>query len=176
MSWVKPGVRVNHNRYGAGVVLTVAKDIIKVRFGQTERTLSYPGIFENGILTKPISATEPPRAKGPEWAVAGAAVTHKSFGNGVIETIDGSHMSVRFGNVVKPFLYPGAFTDGHLTKGNSKTAPVESQMKLFSDKRMDFLLIFVTKVMLTIHRKPWRRRFPELEITQSKRIYSDSII
>lgn len=138
LSWVKPGVRVNHNRYGAGVVLTVAKDIIKVRFGQTERTLSYPGIFENGILTKPISATEPPRAKGPEWAVAGAAVTHKSFGDGVIETIDGSHMSVRFGNVVKPFLYPGAFTDGHLTKGNSKTAPVESQMKLFSDKRMDF--------------------------------------
>lgn len=36
LSWVKPGVRVNHNRYGAGVVLSVAKDIIKVRFGQTE--------------------------------------------------------------------------------------------------------------------------------------------
>ena len=136
--WVKPGARVNHNRYGAGVVFAVAKDIIKVRFGQTERTLSYPSVFENGILTKPTSISEPPKAKGPEWAVVGAAVSHKSFGDGVIETIDGAHMSVRFGDVVKQFLYPGAFTDRHLTKGNATTSPVEIQMKLFSDKRMDF--------------------------------------
>jgi len=138
LTWVRPGARVNHNRYGAGVVLSVATDIIKVRFGQTERTLSYPSVFENGILTKPTSISEPPKAKGPEWAVVGAAVSHKSFGDGVIETIDGAHMSVRFGDVVKPFLYPGAFTDGHLTKGNAKTSPVEIQMKLFGDKRMDF--------------------------------------
>ena len=50
--WVKPGVRVVHNRYGAGVVQAVSKDIIKVRFDQSERTLSYPSVFENGILTK----------------------------------------------------------------------------------------------------------------------------
>ena len=138
LSWVKPGVRVIHNRYGAGVVLAVSKDIIKVRFGQSERTLSYPSVFENGILTKPAATSEPPKAKGPEWAVVGAAVSHKAFGDGVIESIDGGHMSVRFGNVVKPFLYSGAFTDGHLIRGNVKTTPVIDQMEAFSNKRKEF--------------------------------------
>lgn len=137
LTWVKPGARVNHNRYGGGVVLAVAKDIIKVRFGQTERTLSYPSVFENGILTKPVSASEPPKAKGPEWAAVGAAVSHKSFGDGVIETIDGGHMSVRFGNVVKPFLYPDAFTAGHLSKSNKPE--VQMQMELSGNNRKGFV-------------------------------------
>lgn len=137
LTWVKPGARVNHNRYGAGVVLAVAKDIIRVQFGLIDRTLSYPSVFENGILTKPVPVPEPPKAKGPEWAVVGAAITHKSFGDGVIETIDGAHMSVRFGNVVKPFLYPDAFTAGHLSKGSKPE--VQMQMELFGNKRKGFV-------------------------------------
>lgn len=139
LSWVKPGVRVVHNRYGAGVVQAVSKDIIKVRFDQSERTLSYPSVFENGILTKPAATQEAPKAKGPEWAVVGASVLHKTFGDGVIESIDGGHMSVRFGSVVKPFLYPGAFSDGHLSRGKTSSASAEAQMNLFSDRRKDFI-------------------------------------
>lgn len=137
LSWVKPGVRVNHSRYGSGVVLTVAKDIIKVRFGQSEKTLSYPSVFENGILTKQTAVPEPPKAKGPEWAVVGAAVMHKSFGNGVIETLNGSQMSVRFGNIVKSFVYPDAFSLGYLSKGSNTNAP--TQMDLLANKRKDFV-------------------------------------
>lgn len=120
LTWVKPGARVYHNRYEAGVVLAVSRDSVKVRFGKTERMFSYPSVIENGILTKQDSRPEPQRVKGPEWAVIGAEVSHKVFGTGVIETIDGNQISVKFGDVVKPFLYPGAFTDGHLTKSSLK--------------------------------------------------------
>lgn len=141
LTWVKAGACVNHNRYGTGVVLAVAKDTIKVRFGQTERTLTYPSVFENGILTKPVATPEPLTAKGPEWAVVGAAVSHKTFGDGVIESIDGAHMTVCFGKIVKPFPYPGAFTDEHLVKGRAieTSADIQLQMPLFGNKRKDFV-------------------------------------
>ena len=138
MSWVKPGARVTHNRYGAGTVIAIGKDIIKVRFGATERTLSYPSVFENGILSKSVAAPEPPKAKGPDWAVVGAAVSHRSFGDGIIETINGGHMTVRFGNTAKPFIYPDAFTAGHLTKG--QVGAVQEQMDFIGNRRKEFVL------------------------------------
>lgn len=138
LSWVKPGARVTHNRYGAGTVIAIGKDIIKVRFGATERTLSYPSVFENGILSKPVAVPEPPKAKGPDWAVVGAAVSHRSFGDGIIETINGGHMTVRFGNTAKPFIYPDAFTAGHLTKG--QVGAVQEQMDFIGNRRKEFVL------------------------------------
>lgn len=147
LAWVKAGVRVIHQRYGIGVVLAVAKDTIKVRFGQTERTLAYPGVFVNGILTRSVSTSEPLKAKGPEWAIAGAAVSHKAFGDGVIETIDGTHMTVRFGKIVKPFLYPNAFADGHLIKGKAIVPPAGAQLQipLLQNKRKDFVAYLRSK-------------------------------
>ena len=144
---MKAGVRVIHQRYGIGVVLAVAKDTIKVRFGQTERTLTYPGVFVNGILTRSVSTSEPPKAKGPEWAITGAAVSHKAFGDGVIETIDGTHMTVRFGKIVKPFLYPNAFADGHLIKGKAMVPPAGAQLQipLLKNKRKDFVAYLRSK-------------------------------
>jgi flagellar biosynthesis GTPase FlhF len=127
LAWVKPGAHVTHTRYGVGAVLDVSKDIIKVRFGQSEKVLSYPSTFERGILTKAVSNPDLPKAKGFEWAIVGAKVSHKTFGDGVIDTIDGTHMSVRFGNVVKTFLYPGALADGHLTKGTASDTALKEQ-------------------------------------------------
>jgi hypothetical protein len=117
LSWVKVGVRVNHKRFGNGIITSISKDQIKVRFGKDERTLMYPSSFENGLLTKQV-VQEKPIAKGPDWAAVGAKVHHNSFGDGVITAIDGGHLTVRFGDVSKPFVYPDAFTRGFLKQPN----------------------------------------------------------
>lgn len=117
LSWVKVGVRVNHKRFGNGIITSISKDQIKVRFGKDERTLMYPSSFENGLLTKQV-VQEKPIAKGPDWAAVGAKVHHNSFGDGVITAIDGGHLTVRFGDVSKPFVYPDAFTSGFLKQPN----------------------------------------------------------
>lgn len=121
LAWVKPGARVIHRRYGDGVVVDVKKDIVKVEFGKTEKTLSYPSVFENGILARAAKTDETAKVKEPERTIVGAAVMHKTFGNGVIETIDGARMLVRFESGVKSFLYPGAFTDGYLAMASAET-------------------------------------------------------
>ncbi len=139
LTWVKPGVQVTHNRYGSGVVSSIAKDFIKVKFGQIERVLSYPFAFENGILTKAIPSPEPPKAKGPEWAVVGASVSHSSFGIGVIERINAGQISVRFGSITKSFLYPNAFNDGHLKRCTKNPTSSDGQMGLFGNARKDFI-------------------------------------
>lgn len=138
LAWFKPGALVKHASYGAGIILAIDKAAVKVRFGQNEIMFSYPDVFESGTLVKP-AAIEPQAAKVPEWAVIGAAVSHRSLGNGVIEAIDGGHMSVRFGSDLKTFLYPGAFADGHLAKADVKSAPVAVQMELLSNRRGDFV-------------------------------------
>ena len=117
LSWVKVGVRVNHKRFGNGIITSISKDQIKVRFGKDERTLMCPSSFENGLLTKQV-VQEKPIAKGPDWAAVGAKVHHNSFGDGVITAIDGGHLTVRFGDVSKPFVYPDAFTRGFLKQPN----------------------------------------------------------
>ncbi|MBQ3411877.1 MAG: DUF4011 domain-containing protein [Oscillospiraceae bacterium] len=54
LSWVVPGARVRHKSWGSGVVLNVLRinGIVDVRFSKFERSLSYPFVFETGVLTK----------------------------------------------------------------------------------------------------------------------------
>ncbi len=49
-------------------------------------------------------------------ARVGDRVNHKSFGQGVIKSISGGYMSVKFGNEEKSFQYPGAFEKGFLSR------------------------------------------------------------
>ena len=121
LSWVKPGVRVNHSRFGQGVVLSIAKDTIRIRFAQGEKVLSYPSAFETGVLSRQASAPQPQQPKGPEWATVGACVSHKHFGSGVIKSIESGHITISFGNVEKTFVYPNAFIDGFLFQGSQET-------------------------------------------------------
>lgn len=119
LSWVKVGVQVRHERFGSGVVIAKEKDIIKVRFGRTERDLMYPGVIENGMLslqvTEPTKATsEHPKAEVPNWAFVGAAVFHKYYGKGTIESMDGKYVSVKFTEDIKTFPLASVFTDRHL--------------------------------------------------------------
>ena len=63
----------------------------------------------------------------PKWVAVGAAVSHKVFGNGVIEAIEGRIVSVRFESGVKRFVYPKVFTEGYLTK---RSLPEESSAEM----------------------------------------------
>ena len=142
LSWVKPGVTVRHNSFGNGIVLAIQKDIIRVKFGQTERMLSYPDVFERGILTKPDNAVAKPKPieAGPAWAVVGAAVLHKTYGDGTIVKISDGRMDIRFGKDTKTFVYPKAITDGHISQAPKNASPAETgeQLSFFGDNRAAF--------------------------------------
>lgn len=131
LSWVKLGARVYHSSFHMGTVTEIRKDTIKVRFGKTERTMSYPIVFESGILSKPVEVPEKPKAKGPDWATVGTTISHKNFGEGVIANIEGGLIKVRFKDALKTFAYPDAFTTGFLTKGSNNQQP--EQIDLFSE-------------------------------------------
>ena len=44
----------------------------------------------------------------------GTKVFHKAFGYGIIKTLNGSRLTVVFGDMEKPFVFPGAFLQGFL--------------------------------------------------------------
>jgi hypothetical protein len=46
--------------------------------------------------------------------IAGAAVRHKAFGEGVVLEIKGEYITVEFGKASKRFMFPGAFENGFL--------------------------------------------------------------
>lgn len=140
LEWVKPGATVKHSHYGSGVVLAIEKDIIRVRFGQTERMLSYPDVFDRKILTKPDKEEKKQTESGPAWAVVGAAVMHKTYGDGIIVKISDGRMDIRFGKDIRIFVYPKAITDGYITqvpKSASSANPGE-QLSFFGDNRPAF--------------------------------------
>lgn len=61
---------------------------------------------------KPITPAKP--AFDESSVQVGTKVFHKAFGHGAVETLVNGRMTVSFGDVVKPFMYPGAFLQGFL--------------------------------------------------------------
>ena len=49
-AWVKVGVSVAHKVYGTGLVARIQDSHIVIKFGDTEKTFSYPGAFRDGYL------------------------------------------------------------------------------------------------------------------------------
>lgn len=115
VSWVKPGIKVQHVNYGVGIIKAVSKDTIKVEFQSAERSFSYPYAIQNGLLSKHMVQCP----EGLDWVKIGVGVQHKSFGSGVIESIDNTHITVKFDNTSKVFIFPNAFIDGYLAKRDS---------------------------------------------------------
>ncbi len=140
LSWVKRGVIVNHKSFGRGTVINIAKDQITVRFGYKDRVLLYPDVIKSGIVTKAdASSTNRPVVNGPDWAVVGAAVRHKEHGNGIIETIEGNQMTVRFGSTVRPFLFPAVINNGYLTKTDDSSSNNRQVSMLAGDDLIEAL-------------------------------------
>lgn len=46
----------------------------------------------------------------------GTSVSHKTFGTGVVKSIDDNMVAVKFGKDIKKFKYPDAFEKGYLSK------------------------------------------------------------
>lgn len=145
LSWVKPGARVLHNRFGEGAVVGIEDGTITVRFGQTEKMFQYPSVFEKGILTKPFKSQQVVETKDVSWAQIGVPVMHKSFGKGVIENVSRSQILVRFGETIRPFLYPKEILQGNLYKTSEPASPqpVHYQMSLLGDRRKEFVVYMV---------------------------------
>ena len=49
-AWVKVGVSVAHKVYGVGMVARIQDTHIVIKFGDTEKTFSFPGAFRDGYL------------------------------------------------------------------------------------------------------------------------------
>ena len=139
LSWVKPGVQIMDTRYGRGIIISVGRDIIKIRYGRSEKFFTYPGTIEKGFISKIAPQTEPSKPSAPEWAVIGATVKHRSFGKGVITAMDSDYVSVSFQNADKKFLNPKAFLDGHLQEEEDTTANKSDAHASNSNKRSEFL-------------------------------------
>lgn len=120
LSWVTIGAKVNHNKFGSGEITKLNKNLITVQFSSSAHSFSYPSVIHNGILTKRkldrSSNTEKQVSKGPEWAKVGVTVKHKFFGVGVIAEIKGARMMVKFGDELKPFVYPDALNSGFFSR------------------------------------------------------------
>ena len=61
-AWVKVGVSVAHKVYGTGLVDRIQDSHIVVKFGDTEKTFSYPGAFRDGYLFQ-VKGQESQRAQ-----------------------------------------------------------------------------------------------------------------
>ncbi|MBO5639149.1 MAG: hypothetical protein J5916_04495 [Oscillospiraceae bacterium] len=61
---------------------------------------------------KPVAPVKP--AFDESSVNVGTKVFHKAFGHGVVQTFGNGRLSVVFGDVVKPFMYPAAFLQGFL--------------------------------------------------------------
>ena len=56
---------------------------------------------------KPIAPSKP--VFDESSVKVGTKVFHKAFGHGVVETFGDGRLTVAFGDVVKPFVFPAAF-------------------------------------------------------------------
>ncbi len=52
-AWVKPGVQVEHRKFGLGRVIRMERDLAVISFSGGIKNMEYPGAFERGILGKP---------------------------------------------------------------------------------------------------------------------------
>ncbi len=67
----------------------------------------------------------------------GYRVTHKKYGSGMINKIDGDFAEVSFGTVVKQFKFPSCFFDGYLASEDDmrKTLVMQGLSKTFLARR-----------------------------------------
>lgn len=116
LSWVRPGAHVIHSRYGNGLITDFLNDnkYVRIRFSTTESIFVYPHAFENGIITKYVDESGIPDKQQILLAKVGGKVNHKTFGEGIVKMIEGSRITVKFGDIDKTFKYPDAFNTGFL--------------------------------------------------------------
>lgn len=102
-------------------------------FFNQQSTMEKPGITEEQEVETPVPELHKPDASKTPMAtpvqkpneeeldfsgvVVGTTVTHRSFGVGIVRWIDKAkkHIRVSFGNGEKTFIFPDAFTQGHLS-------------------------------------------------------------
>jgi len=63
---------------------------------------------------KPVTVSPAKPAFDESSVKVGAKVFHKAFGHGTVETFGNGRLTVAFGDVVKPFMFPAAFLQGFL--------------------------------------------------------------
>ena len=59
---------------------------------------------------------QPEKKPQPKWekVKVGDAVTHKTFGDGVVKSVDGRFLVVAFAHKESRFIYPWVFEEGYL--------------------------------------------------------------
>lgn len=146
LAWVQKDARVYHKKFGTGVITKLTKEFVAVQFGSSERTFGYPGVFLNGMLqnmtTQNTSTASSSIVKGPGWVRVGAIVSHKIFGEGIIVSLEGTNLAVKFGDVIKSFIYPDVFKKSFLTRSKSdlpegETVNEQMVMSSFEIQRTD---------------------------------------
>lgn len=60
-SWIKPGVEVEHKKFGFGQILRFEDDVAVIQFKNGTKNMDYPGAFERGFLRKPGEAWPTPK-------------------------------------------------------------------------------------------------------------------
>ena len=133
LSWVQIHARVYHKSYGNGIVTSFSRDMVTVRFGTSDHTFGYPSAFLNGVLVKrdapSLFTPKPSPVSGSEWAKVGTEVVHKTFGDGVVVKLEGSQLRVKFGEIVKTFVYPDAFVNGFLSRKDNRSVQSAPEFK-----------------------------------------------
>ena len=116
LSWVRPGARVTHKRYGNGMITDFIKDksFVKIRFSMTESLFAYPYSFKNGTISRYVNQPAVPEKQSVILAKVGEKVSHNTYGEGTVEKIENGHIDVRFGEIKRTFQYPDAFSRGFL--------------------------------------------------------------
>ena len=129
LSWVRPGARVTHKRYGNGIITEFIKDknFVKIRFSTTESLFAYPYSFENGTISRYVNQPAIPEKQPVTLAKVGEKVEHKTFGEGIVEKIENGHIEVKFGDITKIFQYPLAFHNGFLVRVKSDSSVDEKK-------------------------------------------------
>ena len=97
-------------RAGRGPVVTTA-----IRQEAPAAKPAYRPAFVPPASTVPQPQTPAPQAD-VSGIVAGSAVKHKAFGNGIVQNIDKGLITVSFDGLEKRFQFPGAFQQGFLRK------------------------------------------------------------
>ena len=134
--WAKVGARVQHAAFGTGIIQSIEEKAVTVLFPSGTKRLLYPDAFTKGYLKQPEASKPKPQQQSRnttnrryDWVKKGALVVHPSYGKGIIISLDGKYVTVRFQNGDKKFPVPSAFTDGYLLPAESKTSAVQNNDK-----------------------------------------------
>ena len=75
-----------------------------------------PALIKSAAYIEPkLTPVSPPKPAFDDSRIhVGTKVFHKAFGYGIIKTLNGSRLTVVFGDMEKPFVFPGAFLQGFL--------------------------------------------------------------